>query len=489
MGWIETICSDSNTSNQNDQSKFQRISKYHPYNALWAQLSDICGAIGTPKKSTKTVICGAQSIIINKILNTLTYFIRCGEIKRIFATKSIRAEEIEDMLSTKEKTTTASSQQLSVPNECETITGRLVRSKTISKSLATVNSDSFQEAADDKCIDSNGENPNQSPTIIDCDDEMNELNVETALDAMSVLDESENCPKICDTSVNYVKKTALNENEFVNKKYENDNEDASEDSNGNETKKSKNENVVFMLGENEVLSGIKKSLQSDKRTSQNDSSDTNKEIKPKKKKPCTHKKHSGVKFNFERYPQIVTNYMRNKNLDIDGYDFLQKGIKLEQENESTSGACSTNLLPLIVPEDPSEEEEEEECECCANTFRILQTPSNATELEFSSDDNTYPIPSLLSTKSNSKTKNQEKSKTKDDKKLMKIEKGLGPEKKTLNLIYLPIPKTTVLQDVFGKNKTSINLHPGFVPSLFVGVSDHYIPDMILQVINTISVYL
>lgn len=465
LGWIETVCGDSNSTNQNVQSKYQRISNYHPYNALWAQLSDICGAIGSPKKSTKTIVCGAQPVIINKILNTLTYFIRCSEIKRIFATKDIRSDELEDMLSAKEKPTKITQENSTISNENDTNSGCLVRSKTISSHLANISCENLQNAADNECIDQNKINTNQM--IIDCVDVLNALNVETALDAMTILDEKKIVSEKCDNRLEYCNTDALNEENLL----------YNSDGNGNHVKKSVNENVVFMLGENELLSGIKKQPNESKMQS---------DEKLNKKKPCTHKKHSGVKFNFERYPQIVTNYMRNKNLDIDGYDFLQKGIKLEQNSESTSGACSANLLPLIVPENPSEEEEEEECECCANTFRILQTPSNATELEFSSDDNTYPMPTTSSGNNNKSpnklAKNVEKSQPNDDKKLMKIEKLMKSELKTLNLIYLPIPKTTILQDVLENKKISMDSSPGFVPSLFVGVSDHYIPDMVLQVI-------
>lgn len=463
MGWIETICGDY----RSDQAKYQRISKYHPYNALWAQLSDICGAFGCPKKSTKTVVCGAQSAIINKVLSTLTYFIRCGEIKRIFATKNISSDDVEAMLSAREQ-----SARKSAPSRSEAAPTQLMRSKTIAKHLASISDNESHfgaETADDT------ECANETRRVIDCDDGAGDPSVETALDAMAALDESEEHSAECDTRIDYcATETATDRSR---------NRAATTDSNGNEVDKTREDSVVFMLGENEVLSGIKKTSEAPEPAPRQP-----KEVKPKpeigvdKKKNCSHKKHSGVKFNFERYPQIVTNYMRNKNLDIDSYDFLQKGIKLEHENEASSGACSTNLLPLIVPEDPAEDEEEEECECCANTFRVLQTPSNATELEFSSDDNTYPMPTTTTMESSLQPKLKianaaEKLKPTD----AKAEKAVPPAKRTLDLIYLPIPKTTILQDVLSGKDPSIGLYPGFAPSLFVGVSDHYIPDMVLQV--------
>lgn len=208
--------------------------------------------------------------------------------------------------------------------------------------------------------------------------------------------------------------------------------------------------------------------------------------KKKTKKHCTHKKHSGVKFNFEQYPQIVANYMKNKNLDISSYDFLEKGLKLEQENEFNFGATSTaQMLPMIpmkAPEDIEEEEEEEEqCECCA-VFRVLQTPSNATELEFNNEDNIYPVPCVkakpVSTipqvpAAATKLKNESKKEQEIEKPVPKIEKN------TIDLIRFPIPKTTMNND---KNrKMQPKIWPGFVPSLFIGITDHYIADMVLQV--------
>lgn len=222
----------------------------------------------------------------------------------------------------------------------------------------------------------------------------------------------------------------------------------------------------------------------------------------KKKKHCTHKKHSGVKFNFEQYPQIVTNYMKNKNLDITSYDFLEKGLKLEQENTFNFGASSTSFLPRIsAPEDIQEQDdeaEEEQCECCANTFRILQTPSNATELEL---DDPVPIAKPTSKKLDTLVENDNVSNSSysctsqtseiEDKKndADKIENEIKCKKdsvgsikrmnhlKCLEFITLPIPKTEILNN----NRRHHRIRqPGYVPSLFVGITDHFIPDMVLQ---------
>uniref|UniRef100_A0A182T2Y8 UDENN FNIP1/2-type domain-containing protein n=1 Tax=Anopheles maculatus TaxID=74869 RepID=A0A182T2Y8_9DIPT len=56
----------------------------HPYSVLWAQLGDLYGAVGYPTKLSKTIICGSSQLsnVLDKILNVLSYFIRCSEIKR-----------------------------------------------------------------------------------------------------------------------------------------------------------------------------------------------------------------------------------------------------------------------------------------------------------------------------------------------------------------------------------------------------------------------
>lgn len=98
LGWVNTVApicgpkqfkrNGSSTSVEtlvNDERiRLSEISKVHPYNALWAQLGDLHGAVGTPLRIAKTVVYGNEPHlkIVERILNILTYFIRCGEIKR-----------------------------------------------------------------------------------------------------------------------------------------------------------------------------------------------------------------------------------------------------------------------------------------------------------------------------------------------------------------------------------------------------------------------
>lgn len=60
------------------------LAKSHPYNPLWAQLSDMYGAIGFPPRLARTIVTGKKADIIYKFLFVLTYFIRCSEIHETF---------------------------------------------------------------------------------------------------------------------------------------------------------------------------------------------------------------------------------------------------------------------------------------------------------------------------------------------------------------------------------------------------------------------
>lgn len=265
--------------------------------------------------------------------------------------------------------------------------------------------------------------------------------------------------------------------------------------------------VVFTLGgDNETLVNLKNSEAKKKEAAAAvASSSTVPQSTCTTKKTCSHKKHSGVKFNFEKYPQIATNYMKNKNIDLAHYDFIEKGLKLEQQS---AAPVSAGEFPLIgtTTETADDDENSSECECCAgNLSRILQTPSNATELEFSNDDNSYPTSTSNATSTVLTSSLRKMSCTaqpitvgvKTDLCASSAVVGMfnGAAKRsavaavmsnpnrnqnTIQLITLPIPKF-VYKD--GKQATSKKQRPGFIPSLFVGITDHYIADMVLQVIS------
>lgn len=712
LGWVATVAPIINSSASNDQvitihqnqAKMSEISKFHPYSVLWAQLGDLYGSVGNPSRLAKTIICGAHNMTINKVLNVLTYFVRCGEIQRIKSTKILDKDEIEQMIENKDQRKNMTIlNDIAISVETQDNQGKgLSRSRTCVKEISAgcLEEPVFPESGaryefqtnasfvrqpidfDHRLIERNGLKKRQNSTIklmvtspnndrfeyetaseaIDfvlkkveptenCIENIHEnrlpvvqtkenqrenkirrslWSIDTVTEGISIdkwkpfaVDESDNVQsKSSDLRRSHSLKTKsntisslrrsktfremkVNENgnayhgptqAFFNvsdlqfehgKQNDTLNELVRGTSLNKEPRRTDDvltldtaESVVFVLGDNEVLSGLKTplplhNLSNEKNHNHsndgsssalarphelcklNTKSHTNQassenysngvtanagasttattaavaaaaavstsapapKTKPnkqeKKKKHCTHKKHSGVKFNFEQYPQIVTNYMKNKNLDITSYDFLEKGLKLEQENTFNNGASSTSFLPMFAPEDPQEQdeqEEEEECECCANTFRILQTPSNATELEFSNDDAIYPVPlANVATKTletviesdgasntsdsnpdsgrssqleaepiteapNNEIKNvngNRKKGTSDNSKKTNSSNG----KECLELITLPIPKTQIIHD----DKSRFRVRPGYVPSLFVGITDHFIPDMVLQV--------
>ncbi|XP_031635388.1 folliculin-interacting protein 2 isoform X2 [Contarinia nasturtii] len=684
LGWVATIAPIVNASMNNDpviainqnQAKMSEISKFHPYNVLWAQLGDLYGSIGNPSRLAKTIVCGAHTVTINKVLSVLTYFMRCGDIQRVESTKMLDKIEIEEIIKGKRKKSSVSNVSLEVKEKpvergTEKVSGRpeiyteikqghievegshvelssariesmypetkdsqskgLSRSKTCLKNIATVGYEhpltanvirtQSESNYDDRRLNNlesdikngylnkNG-SPNSTIRLMVTSPNNDRFEYETASEAIDFIlkkiditnEEEINSKQIIPNSIDsngnrskrmrwsidtvkegiviekwrpgidnidnvvQIKNTDLKRSQSVKSKQnttnhlrksktvfeikssdiqnvENNNKLeliasllqkvklSQQSSVDNEQTLKPGGSVVFVLGD-EVLktpppspalsndriesnavpspslaSPVRLDIQSElstqlpiKRPSNEQSGSTaTSKVKENStpKKRCTHKKHSGVKFNFEQYPQIVTNYMKNKNLDITNYDFFEKGLKLEQE----TGASSTSFLPMLAPQDEHDEQnDEEQCECCANTFRMFQTPSNATELEFSNDDTVYPVPITKPTKlrtviENESTLNETEVQTNENREIavkrenveINDENDNGGERskkvnnsKRLKLITLPIPKTDILSD----SKNCGRIRPGYVPSLFVGITDHFIPDMVLQGITS-----
>lgn len=704
--------SDGTAPLHSHRNKVSELSKYHPYNVLWAQLGDLYGSVGTPLRLAKTVVCGAQTLTINKVLSILTYFVRCGEIQRVRSKKVLNKKDIATVISSQvsdaEKLIRRSN---GVSGSAESIqTKRLIRTKTYQNNISSMpnnnasngtlengtffkkndiipngellptnieNSDCVDaareryefEAAHEaihmderKCRSSavNECHSNGTNHIIDKVDasEQSDWNGNVESDSLHIvrwepMKNAKYCTNIVatyDVGHSLTEGDRQNNNDIYDNSYSNNVDSISKSNNidsnsihkktdylsskttvvacsqhshfktstakclqgsssaqaatlvtmertalasppiprengkriddtcissyldvdpihmpysiesertaytsmdftNNNARSSAN--VVFVLGDNDVLSGLKPSphhaslapsaiigMHDEVTTHANDlgeiaasaQSSTHKahiiyaangqehpsndipqastsmalnmvDKKKNCKKHCSHKKHSGVKFNFEQYPQIVTNYMKNKNLDITSYDFLEKGLKLEQENTFNYGASSASVLPIAVPEegrDSDEHIDDEECECCANTFRILQTPSNATELEFSNDDGNYPVPTAKTTDTTELNEPSEQTVATSSFRSKHLEVNHGrsiqsdstkkredaqstprstkeAKKDVLDLIAIPIPKTIFIDE------TKQRIRPGYVPSLFVGVTDHYIPDMVLQV--------
>jgi hypothetical protein len=80
----ETATNDSTTANLRSKLRKQRanwtsvLEKTNPYNPLWAQLSDLHGAVNQPLRLVRTVVVGRDRELVERVLFFLSYFIRCG---------------------------------------------------------------------------------------------------------------------------------------------------------------------------------------------------------------------------------------------------------------------------------------------------------------------------------------------------------------------------------------------------------------------------
>lgn len=548
---------------QGENMKLSEISKMFPYNALWAQLGDLYGAITSPVKLSKTIVCGSEANVktIEKILNVLTYFIRCSEIRRNCQTKVFDKEEINKTVNKQINSpeTTASFQGL---NNNSSNFSRVRKTNGITRTPSTIKelsnmvnvtenelseirvSDNLPESNTEKYLmllknlkknvmndipkvlayrDSRfvkqelrignksmdtgiemtakdkqflckyqknllGDHIKLTVTRPDSDEivEINELDDETDFNSqmdnfisLSNLITANSCGAQTVMKLFWGKepnKGVLNGEHvqtFQRIKSKHQNENSGDDFSDKLRTIPENEKpVMFLLGDDEKLVNLKKNcIQS---AVKNDSED-NKSVLYKfgaMKKSCKHKKkHSGVKFNFEKYPQIATNYMKSKNLEFHEHDVLEKGMKIEREQvcEASTSGTMIDISSTVTLQD--DRDSDEECECCKDRSTLyLQTPSNATDLEFSSDQ--FQDYNFLS--QNSSHIHYFQTINKD------IE--VSPDK---NLKVVEIPMLTSIaftRDVQGM----IKKQPGFTPSLFTSTSDHYIADMILQGVTSKS---
>ncbi|GLG93997.1 CLUMA_CG009771, isoform A [Gryllus bimaculatus] len=86
LGWVATImpAKAPPSSVTKPPCAIHDLAKSHPYNALWAQLGDLHGALGNPVKIARTIVTanGKKSDLLNKLLISLSYFIRSGNIEK-----------------------------------------------------------------------------------------------------------------------------------------------------------------------------------------------------------------------------------------------------------------------------------------------------------------------------------------------------------------------------------------------------------------------
>lgn len=546
---------------QEENFKLSEISSRYPYNALWAQLGDLYGAITSPIKLSKTIICGNEGNVhtIEKLLNVMTYFIRCSEIRRNSYTKIFDKEEINKTVNQQmnarhhKQRPPSTLKPLGLPRLRKN--NGLSRSTTV-KELTQIGQDFNGLKEDDFRIPDNiSEDDAEMYRLLIKILKKNVMNdipkVLAFRDSRMVKQELRIGNKSMDTGIEMTAK----DKQFLSKYQKNlmgdhikftvtrpDGDGAEEDieleddadldndslmsislshlitanslggaqtvmkmfwgkepykealnleqikhlerlsAKIDEEEKFKtipeaDSGVVFMLGDREKLVGLKPSPSV--QTIKNLPGDCEIFSTGAIKKPCKHnKKHSGVKFNFEKYPQIATNYMKSKNLEFRDYDVLEKGMKIEREHEMNCGASTSGTLKSEFPStgtlNSTDESSDEECECCSK-YCPLQTPSNATDLEFSSDqpqENDFFSPSRFQPIGDSNQHLQFLQTLDEDSEL----KSECDDVKIVEIAMLESAKTPSVQDDIIK--------PGFTSSLFTATTDHYISDMVLQGITS-----
>ncbi|XP_062544477.1 uncharacterized protein LOC134211544 isoform X2 [Armigeres subalbatus] len=539
LGWVSTIApmttfgsSESLAGPVGEKDKISKITANHPYNVLWAQLSDLYGAVGHPVKLTKTIICGSPQLsnTIDKVLNVLSYFVRCSEIRRTAQAEVFEEDKVKEAFAAQRivnnqtfQCGTGQSSDYKSPKLSRTASG-MVRSATRVKDLTTMGKDI-------------GDDIDMELSSLLKKTVMNDIpNVLVYRDSRFVQQELRIGNKSMDTEllmnarekqfleIYHIKKeqnmspirmTLTQPDETGQEAIELDVSDTSdcdsirlsklitENNIGDAVRKQRflwglegikegisleqlkyidvlrgnyealkqnrpKEEVVFVLGEDEQLVNIKQPQASTSTDRANELGAVG------GKKPCSHnriKKHSVI-FNFGQYPKVVENYLKSQNLELSEHDFLEKGVKL-----SLKFHPEADFPPSTDPA------EEEECDICRNTSLLcLQTPTNASELEFSSDLNEGSLSSSLNDSScHDRNPNPFSLATVQE----NVELKYKHPDSILKLVDIPILKPSVNANDENNNDKTDKLRKlpskaGFIPSLFSRVTDHYIPDMILQ---------
>lgn len=747
LGWVPTVSpfnSSSSTAAIEQRAKLLKVSQKHPYNALWAQLGDLFGAIGLPSKLARTVIYGTEKLSVERLLNVLTYFIRCGEVRRSSKKEDFNKERLNEIVAQKKnehvKKSSLYNRKVSsmLQNRAEGILPRTPTCKTNLNSLVGSNNENMMLERDEEEEEESDEydhqltdeviktyKMNEIPTVLafrdsrfvqqelrignylmDTGIEKNsiqqyqqakqkeigsnrqsegrirltlttpdniELNVEdTHMDEDGAMEAIEIEPLPNESSSSNSKrqenknllrkkpffwgmtsstvKEGLSLNDLnkiqqcLSKKpldqqtqqqlqknksqqlslsdlitqnsmgksermtwgiepvkenlcleeqihFELCQKNIERDHGISMTKEKKTAGgndgvgggVVFVLGDNEPLVNIKRSTEDLTQMDANESPLTTEESSSNQLLCPLHqrmhntatssqqlsKKHSGVKFNFEQYPQIVTNYMKSKNLLMSNYDLLMdKCSKLELQGSgvggsgfitpSTTAVANKNTFPQTTVTTAATATINNNCMVCNGLLNAYQTPSNATELEFETDEvhcftntnvnattappstsSTIPtvssqtsVQTLISTTShgggggaqddssdnanvkdssdsgcgcqqenvegsqettNLVTSTQQEGRKKqyntNQKKplsqrgsISSVAAKCAAVNEAMHLLKLPIPGIKELPQE-DEPPGDMKLPVGFVPSLFLSVNDHYIPDMVLQVIK------
>lgn len=578
LGWVATIFPSSKV----DEEVIRNFKQ--PYNALWDQLTDLYGAVGHPVKTAQTVVTGSnKNNVISKVLNSLTYFIRFGNIERKHIERPYVEEEnkyaeaicmrsnsipteyykkyedhLKEIMTVDSPKPCCSKVALKVPEKDPTsaifreekiLTGSSTGIKDlnrkeepkiqirINKGLSKIKTHTdLSELALREDFECSFEQP-KSTGLSKVSSSLGEVlkatmakttskNSDSVINENLLCSSSRGCDKNQNNSClkvsNPIGRTLSKTNNFLDitileaktELEEQNNCDLNQNLVENNCDKS---SVIFVLGDNEKLVGIKKE-EADPLSSPKGMTDLIAGVRRKvsvAKRPSSlnltkinydfssstvehqiaepidtytncntclmhsssyeslcpvnihtgelieselgHRlelraqseppefgkitqpkyKYSRVKFNLQQYPQVVRNYMKSKNIELEG---LSLGVKAFDKF-----ATVQQNIKLDFSGYESETEETE----------ALQTPSNASELEFTSDM-------------------CEEACREDSKEAVSLEGNSTVEHaaKRMTIINIPMPKTVVNKD------PEYSVH--YMSTVMKGLVDTYIPDMVLQ---------
>ncbi|XP_065085750.1 folliculin-interacting protein 2 [Ochlerotatus camptorhynchus] len=555
LGWVSTIASigsppESTTAGTGDshqeKEKITKITANHPYNVLWAQLGDLYGAVGHPVKLTKTIICGSPQLdnTIGKVLNVLSYFIRCSEIKRTVHMEVFEEGKVKEAFAAQKLINNASSHSFTNTEDLNSIckssklarsSSGMVRSSTRIKDLTAMGKDTGNAVEGELSTLLKKTVMNDIPNVLVYRDSRfvqqelrignKSMDTELLMNArqkqflemiyhikkegngnpqirMTLTQPDETGQEAIELDVSDTGDTdSIRLSRLITENSIGDKENGKRFLWGLERIKEgitfeqlkyidglrgnyemlmqsrPKDEVVFVLGDNEQLVNIK-------HTQNSSTADRANELGAVGgKRPCSHsklRKHSVI-FNFDQYPKVVENYLKSQNLELTEHDLLEKSMKLSLKFHPEADLSS------------STDADEEECDVCRNTSLLyLQTPTNASELEFSSD---LTDGSIYSSMHEPSIRDEYKMHCHDDISntfsLATVEENAELKAKhpdsILKLVDIPISKAlnvANLNDENNNDKTDkfrkLPSKAGFMPSLFSRVADHYIPDMVLQ---------
>lgn len=482
LGWVSTCLPSGPDDNPS-------ISLKSPFNPLWGELSDLYGAVGHPLKMAHTIVTGTnRKDLISKILITMTYFIRCCDVERKIPMRCNIEEENKTVelicqkysyiplenykkyedhvreIMGNNNTVVSSDQKKADDDEKDPVKTKkigLTKTRTCRGALVNLeNTTSSSKLGDHVDVslypilerDTKSLYPNLE---VEEDNELNCWDYKGSF--QSCEDLKKNVKPLSRVTSSSVLCHLVNEPILTVREHPTANVDVQRQMNSGDldilippdgAQLEESKDVVFFLGENEELIGLKKGnpqqasssnetttqtpvvvdfsqqlfLLDDEKLNFKDSDFIKNEepvIKPstswtslvepsdisasKKNVPVaisdptkftrsqsvppedkkldgefkaakSKYRYSGVKFNIKQYPQILSNYMKSKNLEISNLHFGDKTFKFDDISSLVD--CMNSKYPYI-----GEGYEESEA---------LQTPSNASELEFSSDSFVAP---------------------------------------------------------------------------------------------------